>query len=456
MEITVFKQTLRQYLGSRYSEKFIQQWFEPLYIQPVQAEIKSFEHNFNNAIGMQPELKSFRVNFPHHLFEQFFTMHGKKAFESAMRECFGNCVQIEYERKYQNKTPINPMPPFQLAHSQNKTSFNFSNFIGGNNHFVLDTAQAIARSIIEPTMFNPFSVWGKSGSGKTHILQALANENRNLKKSLVFSCNPRELADFYQAGETPHFTRQRILAHHVFIIDDLQQLENIDHSNAELQDELVLLCDHFFSAGKIVAFACTKAPEELENLIYPLKNRIQRGVCLELKQPDLEVRTEFVRQKAKSLNLPFSQKQILSLATQFKLLHKLEGIINKMHAYAFALGKNISDRDFEKMINKAGGINICEITSSRIMEVVAEQMRVSPADIIGTKRSKQITLARQLAMYLCRDLLNLSYPELGNVFGGKDQSTAMYSVKKIEQLHKVDSDTHKLVTNLKTKCLSFK
>ena len=89
-----------------------------------------------------------------------------------------------------------------------------------------------------------------------------------------------------------------------------------------------------------------------------------------------------------------------------------------MHAYAFALGKNISDRDFEKMINKAGGINICEITSSRIMEVVAEQMRVSPADIIGTKRSKQITLARQLAMYLCRDLLNLSYPELGNVFGG--------------------------------------
>ena len=90
------------------------------------------------------------------------------------------------------------------------------------------------------------------------------------------------------------------------------------------------------------------------------------------------------------------------------------------------------------------------------MEVVAEQMRVSPADIIGTKRSKQITLARQLAMYLCRDLLNLSYPELGNVFGGKDQSTAMYSVKKIEQLHKVDSDTHKLVTNLKTKCLSFK
>ena len=454
--MTVFKQTLRQYLGSRYSEKFIQQWFEPLHIQPVQAEINSFEHDFNSAIDMQPELKSFRVNFPHHLFEQFFTMHAKKTFETAVHDCFGRSVQIEYEHNIQNKNQNSTTPNFKLAHSQNKTTFSFSNFIAGNNHFVLETAQAIARSIIEPAMFNPFSIWGKSGLGKTHILQALANENRDLKKSLVFSSNPRELADFYQAGESPHFTRQRILAHHVFIIDDLQQIENIGNSNAELQDELVLLCDHFFSQSKIVAFGCNKQPEELENLIYSLKNRIQRGVCLELKQPDLEVRTEFVRNKAKSLNLPFSQKQILSLATQFKLLHKLEGIINKMHAYAFALGKNISDRDFEKMINKAGGINICEITSSRIMEVVAEQMRVSPADIIGTKRSKQITLARQLAMYLCRDLLNLTYPELGNVFGGKDQSTAMYSVKKIEQLHKVDSDTHKLVTNLKTKCLSFK
>ena len=453
----MFKQTLRQYLESGHSEKFIQQCFEPLFIHAVEAKLETFEHNNSNvALKINRELKSLRISFPHSLFEQWFIMHGKETFEQAVFDCFGEFVQIEYEHTLQTSQLNSAAPPLQLNYNHNQAFFKFSDFIYGNNHFVVETAQAIARSIIEPAVFNPFSVWGKSGSGKTHILQALANETRDLKKSLVFNSNPRELADFYQAGDNPHFTRQKILAHHVFIIDDLQQIENIGNFGPQLQDELVLLYDHFFSQGKIMAFACTKQPEQIENLIYSLKTRIQRGVCLELKQPDLEVRAEFVKRKAKSLNLPFSQKQILSLATQFKLLHKLEGIINKMHAFTFALGKNISDRDFEKMIHKAGGVNICEITSSRIMEVVAEQMHVSPADIIGTKRSKQVAQARQLAMYLCRDLLDFSYPELGNIFGGKDQSTAMYSVKKVERLQKLDSDMHKLVTNLKTKCMGLR
>lgn len=441
----MLKQTLRHHLRTSQPDKFIRQWVEPLAISLPNEKKYSPADGINN--------KFFQVVFPHHLFGQCFMMHARQIFENSLQQCFGSQAQIEYI--FPNTPEIKKQFSFKLNQgNENKTTpFTFSTFIPGtDNYFALETAQGIARGNIEPTVFNPLSLCGPSGSGKSHLLHALAGELQKSNNLNVFLSTPKELSDLFRDIGSNYLTRQKILSHQAFILDDLQQIEH----QTNLQDELVILFDHFFNQEKIVAFGCSKQPEELEGFIYPLRSRLQRGICIALKQPDLDIRTQFVRHKSKKYHIPFSQKQILSLATQFTSIRQLEGVINQISALSYAMGKRISERDFEKLVKKAGGVPLSEITSSRIIEICSEHLSVSAAAILGSQRTSTVVYARQLAMFLCRNLLNLSYPELGNIFGGKDQSTAMYSVKKIEKLNKVNKETHNLVTNLKAKCLGLK
>lgn len=456
----MLKQTLLNYLQHNHSDQFIKQWFEPLSITAADSPLDSAlgsSVNFNDSASYSPgngsgNSRLVRVLFPHQLFGQWFMMHARDDFENSVTRCLGQNARIEYVFDPLERNPIFAAPVFKKERRKN-SPFSFSSFIAlGDNYFALETAQGIARGSINLQVCNPFCLYGKSGCGKSHLLHSLVNELRNTRNMMVFMTTPNELTDIYRDGGSNYLTRQKILSHQAFVVDDLQQVKN----KTELQDELVILFDHFYSQGKIIAFGCNCLPDTMEGLIFPLLTRLQQGVFAGLKQPDLELRSAFVRNRAKALELAFSDKQILSLSTQFGSLRQLEGIINRIAALSFAQGKKISDHDFEKMVKQSGGIPLSEVTSTRIIEVCSESLDISATDILGTKRSKEVSFARQVAMYLCRDLLHSSYPELGNIFGGKDQSTAIYSVKKVEQLLKADKDTNKLVTSLKSKCLGLK
>ena len=384
-------------------------------------------------------------------------MHARHVFEECVKQCVEECAgkkaYIEYSCALDYKKSNKPLKLLEKSSLSNVGPFSFASFIAGSkNNFVLETAQGIARGKISKDICNPFSLWGQSGCGKTHLLKALTQELEQLNSVKIFFSTPKELAEqYYNLGST-HLLLNMMLGHQAVIIDDLQQIINF----ANLQDELILLFDHLFSRGKLMAFACGQNPEQMEALKPALRDRLQRGVCLELKEADLEVRTEFVRRKSKACHLPFNQKQILSLATQFTSMRKLDGVINKLAAYSYSIGQKASDKDFEKMVRRAGGIALSEVTSSRILEVISEQMGVSTFELLGDSRKANVVKARQMGMYLCRELLNSPYPEIGDIFGGKDQSTALYSVRKIEQLQKVDVKAHKLLTSLKASCLGLK
>ena len=450
----MLKQTLLNHLRHNHSNQFIKQWVEPLSIITVNSD----ENAKNGGCSKSEKMDGFtaasiQVMFPHKLFGQCFMMHARKYFENSVLQCLGQNAQIEYllDSAIQEQGFI--LPVLQKDPSKKKSPFSFSSFITlGDNYFALETAQGIARGSIDLQVCNPFCVYGKTGCGKTHLLHSLVNVLRNERNMMVFMATPRELTDIYSYTGSNYLTRKKILSNQAFVIDDLQQIRNKN----DLQDELVILFDHFYSQGKIIAFGCNCLPDTIDGIAFPLLTRLQQGVFAGLKQPNLELRSIFVRKRAKYLNLSLSDKQILSLSTQFNSLRQIEGIINRIAALSFAQGRKISNRDFEKMVKEAGGISLSEITSTRIIEVCSESLRVSTADILSSKRSREISFARQVGMYLCRNLLHSSYPELGNIFGGKDQSTAIYSVKKIDKLVKLNKDTHKLVTSLKTKCLGFK
>lgn len=471
----MFKNTLRQHLNGKQPEHLIRQWFDPLEIAMIEQNalpkndaaqglakdtpddtLDTQPIFLNAALDDQETVTNpsvCRVVFPHQLFATWFMMHARHVFEECVMQCAGSKANIEYSCAIDFKKSNKPLKLLGKNTLANPGPFSFASFIGGSkNNFVLETAQGIARGKISKDICNPFSIWGQSGCGKTHLLKALTQELEQLSNVKIFFTTPKELAEQYHNLSSTHLVLNMMLGHQAVIIDDLQQITSL----TTLQDELVLLFDHLFSRGKLMAFACNQNPEQMEDLKPALRDRLQRGVCLELKEADLEVRTEFVRRKSKTCHLPFNQKQILSLATQFTSMRKLDGVINKLAAYSYSIGKKASDKDFEKMVRRAGGIALSEVTSSRILEVISEQMGVSTFDLLGSSRKTNVVKARQIGMYLCRELLNSPYPEIGDIFGGKDQSTALYSVRKIEQLQKVDSKTHKLVTSLKANCLGLK
>ena len=450
----MLKQTLLNHLQHNHSNQFIKQWVEPLSIIKANSRgnAKSDAYSESEKTDGLADI-SIRVIFPHKLFGQCFMMHARKHFENSVLQCLGQRAHIEYVLDSVTHEQEFVLPALKKDSAKKKSPFSFSSFIAlGDNYFALETAQGIARGSIDLQVCNPFCVYGRTGCGKTHLLHSLVNVLRNERNMMVFMATPKELSDIYCDSGSNYLTRTKILSNQAFVIDDLQQVKN----KSELQDELVILFDHFYSQGKIIAFGCNCLPDAIEGIAFPLLTRLQQGVFARLKQPDLELRSIFVRKKAKSLNLSLSDKQILSLSTQFNSLRQIEGIINRIAALSFAQGKKISDRDFEKMVKEAGGISLSEITSTRIIEVCSESLGVSTADILSSKRSMKISFARQVGMYLCRNLLHSSYPELGNIFGGKDQSTAIYSVKKIDKLLAVNKDTNKLVTSLKSKCLGLK
>ncbi len=131
------------------------------------------------------------------------------------------------------------------------------------------------------------------------------------------------------------------------------------------------------------------------------------------------------------------------------------GIIKRLAAYSSLTQRELLESDFESMVSHAGGKTLPEVTSSQIINLTASHLDMSPAEILGSRRTREVVLARQIAMFLCRELLNSSYPELGKIFGGKDHSTIMYAVKKIKGIQNLDQSMHKLLTELRNKCLEM-
>ena len=458
----MLKQTLLNYLNQHQSDCFIRQWFEPLCISAAPGKQEQCITNSDN-----PEVKNaknedqtlagqiIRVTFPHRLFGECFLIQVKTVFEQAVVSCFGLNTDIEYI--YKQTVPANTSRAMLLQNqaaevSDDKGPFSFARFIGSKeNSFALETAQGIAMGRLSPDISNPFCLYGASGCGKTHLLSAMANALYE-RRHAVFMTTPRELNDIYQNSSSNYLARRMILANQALILDDLQQIAD----RSALQNELVILFDHFHLQGRIVAFGMNCQPEQLEGLIFPLQSRLQLGVAAELKEPDLEVRASFVRKRCEQRGIKISEKQVLNMAAQFTSLRRLEGLINRCMALSYTKGRSLSELDFENMIRQAGGVSLSEVSSQTIISICSEQLNVPLTSIIGSERSREISRARQLSMYLCRELLGFSYHELGNIFGGKDQSTAMYSIKKIEQIIRVNKDMHNLVSNLKAKCLGLK
>ncbi len=350
---------------------------------------------------------------------------------------------------------LNPPP----ARNNLNPKYTFENFIvGSSNKF----AQAAACSVAENPgkMYNPLFLYGNSGLGKTHLMHAIGNyivEHSN--KKVLYVTSDQFIDDFIGINkkdekgtnfDSVNFFKNKYRNIDVLMIDDIQFLGRATQSQQEFFHTFTSLHDN----NKQIIISSDRSPDDLKLLESRLKTRFCWGLTVNIDPPDFNLRKEILKKKISAGNIEqeIPDDVIEYIASNMgNDVRQLEGSITRLVAYSAIMGSSKIDLDLaiealKDFISK-GLYEKNDV--HRIQKIVSEYFQISVDDIRSKKRNANIAFPRQIAMYLCRQLTDESFPKIGTEFGGKDHSTVMHSVEKIEQELKVNKDLVNIIEKLK-------
>lgn len=399
---------------------------------------------WRSSLGLNVDGDVLTVRFPHMYFADWFESHARQRFEDALRD---TGLTLAYECRDGSRRRI-----VREAHAASQPlpfgpGFVFDNFLVNNkNYFPLASAQEVAQSREAP--YNPFVLCGESGSGKSFLLRAIANSRCESGRDGVHVACIEDMHELYSSRTD---ARKFLMSMRFLAVDDLQEIERYPY----LQGELLALFDHFHLHRKQMVFACSGKVAGFTFLTPKLKSRLEWGLTVTLKAPDLDIRTQYVQQRCRERRLDMPKDRVLLLAQRFPDLRNLEGCLLKLWAYRELVHDHISDEEFDNILNYLDDRSVTSLNAGQVIAAVSAHFDLTPEEVLSAGRRQDLVFARQVAMYLCRRHMGLSYPELGRVFGGRDHSTALYSCRKIEQLQRDDKSIKTMLQALTEKCLAM-
>lgn len=303
--------------------------------------------------------------------------------------------------------------------------------IGNSNRFAHAAAQAVANDPAHA--YNPLFLYGGVGLGKTHLMHAIGNriKQNNPSMKVLYTSSEKftnEIINSIQNKTTEAF-RQKYRNIDCLIIDDIQFLKGKEQTQVEFFHTFNALKD----ADKQIIISSDRPPREIETLEDRLRSRFDQGLTADIQTPDLETRMAILRTKAASDNIVLPTEVITLLATNIATnIREIEGAYNKIVAYTSLMHMPITVETAQKVLSDMGNdIKTRTITYEGIIKVVADHYNVKQDELFNKKRTQNIAFPRQVAMYLCRDLADLSYPRIGELFGGRDHTTVIHAYEKI-------------------------
>ena len=328
--------------------------------------------------------------------------------------------------------------------------YRFENFVVGKSN---EVAYAASRAVAENigTVYNPLFIYGGTGLGKTHLLHAIGNflfsKKQNLNIIYTSAENVlNEMVEALKSNKMPEF-RKKYRKVDILLIDDIHFLQD----KFTLQEELFHTFNSLYDLKKQIVITSDRPPWEIRNVEERLVSRFLGGLVVDIKPPDFETRVAILKLKAKEEDIKISDEVINFIASKIKKnIRELESSLTKIKAFMNFYKKEI-DIEFVKEILKDYLDAAKENEPEKIIEIVAEFFNLTKEDILNEKRTKNVSLARQVVMYFLRHYLNLPLKQIGKILGGKDHSTVIHGIEKIEGLIERDESFKENVVEIERK-----
>ena len=348
--------------------------------------------------------------------------------------------------------PVKVKPPMKAAsgsHNQLNPDYTFESFvIGDNNSFAANAAYAISKN--PGTAYNPCLFYGGVGLGKTHLIQSIGHsvhaDSPDLKIVYVTAESfTNEFLDMLGKKKMHQF-KNKYRSVDVLLIDDIHFLQNKEGT----QEELFHTFNALYESKKQIVFTCDRPVSELKNLTDRLRSRFERGLNVDLKPPDLETRQAILIKKMDNRNITISRDVIVMICENITSnVRDLESALLKLVAYSELVHKDVSvEVAKEQLKDHFTDVYQTNISVDLIQKIVSNYFNISTADLKSKKRTKAVTLPRQIAMYILRELTEYSTTEIGYEFGGRDHTTVMHACQRIDSRMKIDSTLEPTINNL--------
>ena len=332
--------------------------------------------------------------------------------------------------------------------------YTFDSFvIGNNNKFAQAAAYAVAEAPAKA--YNPLYIYGGVGLGKTHLMHAIGNHiiKNNPSQKVLYVTSETFINDLVNHIKDPSVKndafRKKYRDIDVLLIDDIQFIAGKKTG----QEEFFHTFNDLHQNGKQIIISSDKPPRDIPLLEERLKSRFEWGILADVSVPDYETRLAILRRKIEVENIIVDDYILSIIATRIDSnIRELEGSLNKIVAYANLTHSSITIEIVEKALNDYVKQKEKVISAEYIQEIVAKYFNINKEDLISSRKSNDIAYPRQIAMYLCRNVAQMSFPKIGAEFGGRDHTTVMHAYNKIEKEIKEgtnDSNTKLIVESVK-------
>ena len=449
------------------TSKCVDIWSQTLSLIKEHLNEQTFITWFKPIVPISLENKKLTVQIPSQFFYEFIDTHYSELIDRSIQETVGGSAEILYSVVMNNKDEViksqEEIPPVVskpveinnngkfVTHLNDR--YVFENFVeGSNNQFARAAALAVSKSPGKTT-FNPLVIYGGVGLGKTHLLQAVGNailKSNGVSRKVFYLSSEKFTVDFIDAIQNNRIqdfsTKYRNAD--VLLVDDIQFLTNKERT----QETFFHTFNTLYQNGKQIVLTSDRPPKELIGIEERLISRFQWGLVADIQPPDLETRIAILQKKAEENSLKLPQEIIEIFATNITSnIRELEGSLIRLMAQSSLQGMDVNI-DLAKGVLKDLSLGAQKnLTIEQIQRIVCNHYKI-PEDLIRAEnRKKEVALARQVSMYLSKNMTNHSLKTIGLHFGGRDHSTVVHAVRTIQKARKKDKAIREDLLDLERK-----
>ena len=409
---------------------------------------------FAEAEGAELSDETFVVEVSNDFAREWIEGHFLELMRAAVRDAIGEERRVQVRARSSGDHPPRFEPPSPPAGGPDTAGLNpkytFDLFvIGSSNRFAHAAALAVAE--VPAQAYNPLFIYGGTGLGKTHLLQAIAHyvaqHYRDLSARYVTS--ETFMNDFINSLRDKRIEgfKHRYRTYDVLLIDDIQFFEQKER----IQEEFFHTFNTLYEAGRQIVISSDRPPREISTLEHRLRSRFEWGLITDIQPPDLETRIAILSKKVKTDGTHIPDPQVLSfIAGRISTnIRELEGALTRVVAFSSLTGRPMTvelAQDVLRDVFPQG--EAPEVSILRIQEIVCERFGLSMKELCGHRRSQNIVYPRQVAMYLARELTDSSLPKIGKEFGGRDHTTVIHATSKVARLIREDRSVYNLIQEL--------